>query len=84
VQRQDLQSRAELARLKSRLTRRAVSTAPYAGDVSDLDPVHLLHDADPQGTYLLELIGAWRVLWRVTEGEPPAEAFEPAELIPAN
>jgi hypothetical protein len=33
----------------------------------------------PLGTYLLELRGRWRILWRVSDGAPPDGAEEPAE-----
>jgi hypothetical protein len=35
--------------------------------------------AAPIGQYLVELSGHWQVLWRLTDGEPPDGAFEPAE-----
>jgi hypothetical protein len=41
----------------------------------DLEP--LLADA-PSGDYLLEQRGCVRLLWRITEGEPPDGALEPA------
>jgi hypothetical protein len=33
----------------------------------------------PIGQYLVELSGNWLVLWRLTDGEPPDGALEPAE-----
>jgi hypothetical protein len=37
----------------------------------------LLHDA-PAGCYLIERIADVLVVWRISEGEPAAEAFEPS------
>jgi hypothetical protein len=49
------------------------------------DPTELL-DGVPLGQYLTERIGARLLLWRLTEGEPPDGALEPAvgwTLVPA-
>jgi hypothetical protein len=43
-----------------------------------VDPDGLLADA-PLGDYLLEQRDHIRLLWRLTEGEPPDGALEPAE-----
>jgi hypothetical protein len=32
----------------------------------------------PMGQYLIEQRGLWFVLWRLSEGEPPDGALEPA------
>jgi hypothetical protein len=45
------------------------------------DPVMLLEDA-PIGLYLLELRDLTLIVWRVSEGEPEADAFDPADLMP--
>jgi hypothetical protein len=47
-------------------------------EVPDDLGAELLEDA-PLGDYLLEQSGIWRILWRLSEGEPPDGAFEPAE-----
>jgi hypothetical protein len=41
------------------------------------DTAALLADVSP-GEYLLEQRGRWRILWRLTEGEPSSEVLEPA------
>jgi hypothetical protein len=46
--------------------------------VSDSDVVVLLEGV-PCGDYLLECRDGWRILWRLTDGEPPDGALEPAE-----
>jgi hypothetical protein len=46
------------------------------------DPAMLLGDA-PIGTYLLELRGLTLIVWRLSEGEPEAAAFDPASLMSA-
>jgi hypothetical protein len=46
--------------------------------------LELLEDA-PLGHYLVERRGPRRILWRLTEGEPPDGALEPADdwaLVP--
>jgi hypothetical protein len=47
------------------------------GTMSDLASV-LLVDA-PLGEYLIEQVGNQRRLWRISEGEPPDGALEPAD-----
>jgi hypothetical protein len=42
------------------------------------DLLELLEDA-PLGQYLLERIGLRFILWRLSDGEPPDGALEPAE-----
>ena len=46
-------------------------------DLLPEDTAVLLADMSP-GEYLLEQRGRWRILWRLTEGEPPDGALEPA------
>jgi hypothetical protein len=49
------------------------------------DVFELLEDA-PLGQYLAERRGIWLILWRLSEGEPPDGAIEPADdwaLAPA-
>jgi hypothetical protein len=38
-----------------------------------------LLDDVPIGQYLVEHRGLWRILWRISEGEPPDGALEPAD-----
>jgi hypothetical protein len=38
-----------------------------------------LLENEPMGQYLLEQTGFRRVLWQLSEGEPPDGALEPAE-----
>jgi hypothetical protein len=42
------------------------------------DPAELLDEA-PIGQYLVEWHGVWRILWRLSEGEPQDGALEPVE-----
>ena len=46
-------------------------------DLLPEDTAALLADVSP-GEYLLEHRGRWLLLWRLTEGEPPDGALEPA------
>jgi hypothetical protein len=47
------------------------------------DPAaEMLLENAPSGQYLLELVDGWRLLWRLTEGEPEDEALEPAAHWP--
>ena len=53
--------------------------------LSDDPAGELLEDA-PLGQYLVERRGVWLLLWRLSEGEPPDGALEPATdwaLVPA-
>jgi hypothetical protein len=43
------------------------------------DPACALLREAPMGDYLLELVDGWRLLWRLSEGEPPDGAFDAAE-----
>jgi hypothetical protein len=43
------------------------------------DPACALLLGEPMGEYLLELRPGWRIVWRISEGEPPDGALEPAE-----
>ena len=45
--------------------------------LSDDPAGELLEDA-PLGQYLVERRGVWLLLWRLSEGEPPDGALEPA------
>jgi hypothetical protein len=45
------------------------------------DDPELLGDV-PVGTYLLELLSDRLVVWRLSDGEPSDEAFEPAASWP--
>jgi hypothetical protein len=49
--------------------------------VDDLAAERQLRDA-PSDQYLLELVGGWRLLWRLTGDEPADEALEPAITWP--
>ena len=54
-------------------------------ELSDDPAGDLLEDA-PTGQYLVERRGIWLLLWRLSEGEPPDGALEPAAdwaLVPA-
>ena len=44
-----------------------------------LDPTCVLLWGAPEANNLLEQVGGWCVLWRVSEGEPPDGAIEPAK-----
>jgi hypothetical protein len=45
--------------------------------ISDDPATELLEDV-PLGEYFLEQRGRWQILWRLTDGEPPDGALEPA------
>ena len=54
-------------------------------ELSDDPAAELLEDA-PLGQYLVERRGIWLLLWRLSDGEPPDGALEPAAdwaLVPA-
>ena len=44
---------------------------------SSAEMIELPEDA-PTGEYVIERRGIWRILWRLSEGEPPDGALEPA------